>query len=168
MEKGIQVMSLLVNLRHLEKKNLLLTGELPVELLELEGVDELIHVRWPLKYDLEIQKFEKSILAQGSLELRLQCECVRCLKPVPWRLDLSDWACHLPFEGEEKVTIANDCVDLTPYIREDILLSFPQHPLCHPECRGLPEWRACKQDQASGAPHRDAGSAWAELNKLKF
>ncbi|HYV26982.1 MAG TPA: YceD family protein [Candidatus Eisenbacteria bacterium] len=168
MEKGIQVMSLLVNLRHLEKKNLLLTGELPVELLELEGVDELIHVQLPLKYDLEIQKFEKSILAQGSLELSLQCECVRCLKPVPWRLDLSDWACHLPFEGEEKVTIANDCVDLTPYIREDILLSFPQHPLCKPECTGLTSTLQDKLKPGGNGQSQMASSAWTVLDKLKL
>ena len=44
---------------------------------------------------------------------------------------------HLPLEGEEAVSVVNDCVDLTPYVREDILLEFPQHPLCEPECRGL-------------------------------
>ncbi len=37
------------------------------------------------------------------------------------------------------VPIKNDCVDLTPWVREDILLGFPQHPLCRPDCGGLKE-----------------------------
>ena len=49
------------------------------------------------------------------------------------------WIADLPLVGEEKVAVDNDCVDLTPYLREDILLAFPQHPLCEPDCRGLPK-----------------------------
>jgi len=39
----------------------------------------------------------------------------------------------LPLEGEEKTPVDNDCVDLTPFAREDMLLEFPQHPVCEPE-----------------------------------
>ena len=67
-------MSLLVNLRHLEKKSLALRGELTVQELELENIDEVIHPREPLLYDLEVQKVEKAILVQGSLKMSLQCD----------------------------------------------------------------------------------------------
>ena len=82
----------------------------------------------------------------GSLTLTLDCECVRCLKTFEHELKLTDWALHLPLEGEEKVPVENDCVDLTPFVREDILLEFPQHPLCKPDCRGL-KTKASRQDQ---------------------
>jgi len=60
-------------------------------------------------------------------------------------------------------------VDLTPFAREDILLEFPQHPLCDPECSGLPNSSVGKAKKNSGAGKTEAGSsAWAELNKLKF
>ena len=161
-------MSLLINLRHLEKKNLLLTGELPATSLDLDGVDELIHIQAPLRYDLEIEKFEGSILAQGSLELTLNCECVRCLAPFSFQLALNDWTSHLPLEGEEKVAIVNDCVDLTPQIREDILLAFPQHPVCDAKCSGLA--RVNSGRRITGGQNRtdSDSSAWAALDKLKL
>lgn len=159
-------MPLLFNVRHLENKNLDLKGELPVEELELEITDELIHPGRMLAYDLEVQKLEDSILVQGTLKLPLNCECARCLKAFDCSVSLEDWACHLPFQGEDPVIISNDSVDLTPYIREDILLSVPQHPLCEPECRGLVSPR--KDLKTGGEQESKTSSAWAELNKLKL
>jgi uncharacterized protein len=159
-------MPLLFNLRHLDTKNLHLKGELPLEDLDLELTDELVHANKPLFYDLEAQKLEDSILVQGTLKLPLMLECARCLKAYEGAIDLQDWACHLPFEGEDAVIISNDSVDLTPYIREDILLSVPQHPLCEPDCRGLVSPR--KDLKTSGEQESKTSAAWAELNKLKF
>jgi uncharacterized protein len=162
-------MALLVNLRQLEKQNLHLDGEIPPSELDIEHIDELVRAEQPLKYDIEVQKLEGGILAQGRLELTLKCECARCLKPFEYNLELDDWTCHLPLEGEEKADIVNDCVDLTPSIREDILLEFPQHPLCKPECSGLPKKAVEKTKKTGGTGKaKEVSSAWAELNKLKF
>jgi len=159
-------MPLIFNTRHLEEKTLFLKGELPVLELDLEDVDELVHPGKSLSYDLQVEKLDKAILVQGTLSLDLHCECARCLKPYQQTLSLEEWACHLALEGEEMVPIINDCVDLTPYLREDILLAFPQHPLCEPECEGLAEYR---KGQASLVRESGPVSAtWAELNKLKF
>ncbi len=162
-------MALLVNLRLLEAHNLHLTGELSLAELDLDTGDEMIRPGHALTYDLEVQKLEEGLLVQGRLELDLACQCVRCLKAFDQHLELATWACHLPFEGEEAVRVVNDCVDLTPYLRDDILLEFPQHPLCEPECGGLPRasFGRAKQTSSSGQP--PVGSpTWSELNKLKF
>ncbi len=162
-------MPLLVNLRHLEAHNLRLEGELSVSDLDVDPRDEVIQVVHPLKYHLEVQKLEGSLLVQGRLRLVLECQCVRCLKSFARALDLENWTCHLPLEGEEAARISNDCVDLTPYVREDILLEFPQHPLCDPECRGLPKTYIGKAEKSGNTGQPGAGSsAWNELNKLKF
>ena len=162
-------MPILINLRKLDKESLHLQGEVPVAELDIEDFDELIHPEKALAYDVEVQKLENAILAQGDLKLVLNCECARCLKPYQYTLELTDWACHLELEGEEKVSVSNDCVDLTPHMREDILLGFPQHPLCKPECGGLPKKAIGKTKKTSGTGKtKETGSAWAELNKLKF
>jgi uncharacterized protein len=162
-------MPLTINLRHLEEDSIHLRGELPVEELDLDPRDEVIQVGPPLEYDMEVQKMEDGLLLQGRLRLKLQCECVRCLKPVEFPVELPHWTLHLPFQGEDAVVVNNDCVDLTPYLREDILLEFPQHPLCDPECRGLPKTLIGKPKKPSKADPTEANSsAWAELNKLKF
>jgi uncharacterized protein len=162
-------MPILINLRQLDRHNLKLEGELPLEELDLEKVDELIHAQEPLHYEVEAQKLDESVLVQGRLDLALNCECVRCLKPFSQSIELKDWACLLPLEGEDKALITNDCVDLTPYIREDILLEFPRHPLCKSDCKGLTGKTVVKTKKTGAAGQtKSNASAWAELNKLKF
>ena len=162
-------MPLLLNLRHLEAHDLQLKGELPVEELELDLRDPMIQAEQPVGYRLEAQQIDGSLLLTGDLQLTLDCECVRCLKPFKYRLELKDWTRHLPLDGDEKVAVVNDCVDLTPLLREDILLEFPQHPLCEAGCRGLPKTDGGKAKKASGpGQNKPKPSAWGELDKLKF
>jgi uncharacterized protein len=159
-------MSLSVNLRHLETRNVNLRGELSLAELDLDVRDELIRVTQPLEYDIEVEKLDDALLIQGELHVALECECVRCLKKFTSELDLEDWTLHLPLAGEDAVSIDNDSVDLTPFVREDILLGFPQHPLCKPDCVGLkPKTGKSKKiaDKVEPKP-----SAWTELNKLKL
>jgi uncharacterized metal-binding protein YceD (DUF177 family) len=159
-------MPLQINIRHVEEKELRLRGLLPVAELDLGDTDELIHPRLPLHYDLTAQMVGDAILVQGRLELTLDCECARCLKPFQHRLLLEHWAAHLPLTGPEKAPRKDDLADLTPYLREDILLELPQHPLCQAGCAGLP--KRARQSKTKSASQTEASSAWAELNKLKF
>lgn len=162
-------MRLAFNTRQLENQGVHLQGELPAAELDLNQIDGMIAVGEFLKYDLEIEKQEKAFFVHGSLEIPLRCECVRCLKGFEKGLILSDWNCLLPLEGEEKVLVSNDSVDLTPYLREDIVLALPQHPLCEPDCGGLNLAR-----QPDGIrPTDDVGeektmSRWSDLDKLKL
>ena len=151
-------MAILINLRHLETKSQQLEGECPASELDLEKGDELISLKEPLKYDLEAQLMEQAVLVQGRLELALDCECARCLKPFRQVLEIDDWACHIPLEGEEKAVVISDCVDLTPFIREDIFLAFPQRPLCDPNCSGL-KTPAEKPEQSPAAGGEATGDA---------
>ena len=162
-------MSLSVNLRHLEAHPLSLSGELSPEELDLDIQDEMLRPAGPLHYKLEVQKLEGGLLVQGALSLELDCQCVRCLKSFRSKLELTQWTRHLPLQGEEAAIVSNDCVDLTPYIREDILLEFPQHPLCKADCPGLPKSNDGKVKHTGGARSGEAqSSAWAELDKLKL
>lgn len=162
-------MPLLVNLRHLAAHSVHLRGELSVAELDIDPRDEVIQVTRPLQHDLEVQKLEDGLLVQGHLQLILDCQCVRCLKSFQHRLELQPWTCHVPFEGEDHAPVVNDCVDLTPYVREDILLEFPRHPLCDPQCCGLLKMSVGTTTNASSAGNAETGSpAWAELNKVKF
>ena len=158
-------MLITVNLRHLEENSLRLTGALPLNVLDLGIEDELIHLKKPLMYELEAEQLHDSVLVRGKLRLALECECSRCLKPYTDELLLDDWALHLPLEGEDKVEINNDCIDLTPFIREDILLNFPQHPLCRPDCAGL---KQPASDHKAVADEKPATNVWAGLDKLKL
>jgi uncharacterized protein len=158
-------MSLSVNLRNIEEHEIHLKGELPVAELDFGVTDELVRLEKPLRYDLTVEQLHDSLLVRGSLKLILNCECVRCLKAFEHKLVLEDWALHLPLEGEDKVSVNNDCVDLTPFVREDMLLEFPQHPLCKPDCAGLKTKSAVKM---TGQDEAAKPSPWTQLDKLKL
>jgi len=153
-----------INLRHLEEHGVRLRGELPVEELELGVNDELIRPNQPLRYDLTIELLHDALLVTGSFVLPVDCECARCLKPFTAKVQQDHWALHLPLQGEDQVAVDNDCVDLTPWLREDILLDFPQHPLCKPECAGL----KTKSGRKPKVAEKPALDVWSKLDKLKI
>jgi uncharacterized metal-binding protein YceD (DUF177 family) len=159
-------MPLQVNIRHVEEKEVRLHGELPVAELELGNNDDLVRARLPLCYDLTAQMLGEAILVQGRVELTLDCECARCLKPFQHRMLLDPWTAHLPLGGPEKAAGKDDLADLTPHLREDILLELPQHPLCGVDCAGMPN--RARQTKTKGASPTEGSPAWSELNKLKF
>jgi uncharacterized protein len=162
-------MSLTINVRHLEDKDIHLQGELAAADLELSESDELVKPRLPLHYQLTAHLAGQDVLVSGKLEITLDCECARCLKPFATRVTVPDWLLHLAADDPEKPVLQNDVVDLTPFLREAILLEFPQHPLCDSRCAGLPRQADVdSRKKKDGASLTSEASAWAELNKLKF
>lgn len=162
-------MPILVNIRQLAKKELRFKGQIPVPELDIDTLDQMLQVHEPLMFDLVVQLVSEEILIRGVLKLVLDCQCVRCLRPFKHEVVLSGPLLSLPLEGEEAVPVINECVDLTPFLREDILLAFPQHPVCGPECPGVPPGAAKGIVLARVTPPTQNGTtAWTELNKLKF
>jgi uncharacterized metal-binding protein YceD (DUF177 family) len=162
-------MHAIFNLRHLENKPLILEGEISPPELNPELADEIIQLKEPVRYRVTVERLPESVLAQGELEAEVDCQCVRCLRPFRQKLVLSDWTCNLPLKGEEAVLVENDCVDLTPFIREDILLAFPQHPVCEANCAGLKSSELPdRQERRADSNEPEGSSAWNELNKLKL
>lgn len=59
----------------------------------------------------------------------------------------------------------SETVDLTPFIREDILLVLPAHPRCDWDgqkvCEGAGEWKTPAENP------EETADAWEALDKLK-
>lgn len=155
------------NVSELEDQCLPLQGKLLPEELDIGEVDELIHVCEPLSYDLSVQRLEDFLLVQGRVRVVLSCECARCLRAFPLVLDWPHWAAHLPLSGEDSVKLVDGEADLTPFLREDTLLRFPQHPLCQPGCGGMARPKAGQSGEMTGSVS-DSGSVWSALNQLKL
>lgn len=160
-------MSLQLNLVDLEKEPRHLTGTLPANDLELGVQDDLLHFVHPLEYDLNAEHMGDAALVQGTLRLPVDCECARCLNSFRYDIVLEGWAAHLPLEGGDKVAQNGDSVDLTPYLREDIVLALPQHPVCGVGCGGMKAPPPEKQNPA-GASGAESPAAWAALDRLKL
>jgi uncharacterized protein len=100
--------------------------------------------------------------------MALDCECARCLRPFRFEVKINQWVLDLAAEGPDKAAAKDESVDLTPYLREAILLEFPQHPLCDSSCAGLPKRAEAKNQKNEESGRAPEASAWAELNKIKF
>lgn len=161
-------MPILLNLVVLEESNQRLAGDLSVSDLDFGFEDEVVQFSKPLKYRLDAQLLDDSLLVAGDLALPIDCTCVRCLKRFQQTIALKNWACHIPLKGEDQPPIIRDSVDLTPYIREDMVLALPTHPVCRDDCPGLTGKTSQTLRTADKSKSGGISSPWEELNKLKL
>src|SRR5947199_108704 len=113
-----------VHLKQISAQGLHLEGEedCPIQDLELEGI--LCAGR--LQYDIDLGVAGDGLWANGSLSQPVELRCVSCLEKFVHEILVPVFAVHLELRGPETV-------DLTPFMREDILLNLPSHIAC-PSC----------------------------------
>jgi uncharacterized metal-binding protein YceD (DUF177 family) len=86
------VTSVRVNLKKLEKEDLLLEGNLSPKELDLPQDDECIQLQEPVRYSLQVSLQGSFVLVRGAIQFVLNCECVRCLNSfkMPVKLDFNE------------------------------------------------------------------------------
>lgn len=160
-------MPLLINIKQLENGQKHFRGHLELADLDVDPQDELIKPSKGLDFDFTAEIQGKNILTRGYIGMSFQFECARCLNPFEKEIEFPHWSQLIPFSGEEAVPVDNDCIDLTPFLREDMLLSLPQHPLCAKECQGMDTPTEKSPDFQSIQPKVDKQpSAWTALDQL--
>ncbi len=106
-----------------------LTGELPVESLDLHDPD--VAVLGPVACKVLVVRVFDELLVDGSLKVRTRFLCSRC--GDAFETDVEEPGFHYDCRIEKGI----EFVDLTEEIRESILLAFPVYPVCRAGCRGL-------------------------------
>ena len=115
----------------------------------------------PIQYRLEARMVGRRLIVRGTVEVSLSATCRRCGRSFS---TFSRESCFLyQYETRE----GQRDVDVTPELREALLLRLAPHPLCMPECAGL--CPRCGRDlnagpcqcEPSDAP---AGQGWAALD----
>jgi uncharacterized metal-binding protein YceD (DUF177 family) len=144
-----------IHLKQIPTEGLHLEGdeECPIPELEAEG----IRCVGPLHYNVGLGVAGGALWASGSLSQPVELRCVSCLERFVHEIQVPAFAVHMDLPGPETV-------DLTPFMREDLLLNLPAHPRCDRDAG-----RVCKPKQIETAP-RDAArkSDWSALDKLKL
>ena len=110
-----------IHLRQIPPDGLHLEGEedCPISELAAEG----IVCTGPLQYALDVGISEGALWANGSLSQPVELACVACLERFPYTVRVPQFALHTELGGPETI-------DLTPFVREDILLNLPPYPHC--------------------------------------
>ncbi len=144
-----------IHLKQIPTEGLHIQGdeECPIPELEAEG----IRCVGPLHYNVDLGVAGGALWATGSLSQPVELRCVSCLEGFVHEIQVPAFAVHMDLPGPETV-------DLTPFMREDLLLNLPAHPRCDRDAG-----RVCKPKLIETAP-RDAArkSDWSALDKLKL
>ena len=144
-----------VHLKQIPPEGLHLEGDEECPILELET--EGIRCVGPLHYSIDLGVTSGALWASGSLSQPVELRCVACLEKFVHEIQVPAFAMHTELRGPETV-------DLTPFLREDLLLNLPAHPRCDRDAG-----RACKPKQIQ-TPEQDTKrkSDWSALDKLKL
>ncbi len=144
-----------IHLKQIPADGLHLEGdeECPIPELEVEG----IRCVGPLHYNVDLGVAGGALWASGSLSQPVELRCVSCLEKFVHEIQVPAFAVHMDLPGPETV-------NLTPLMREDLLLNLPAHPRCDRD-----SGRVCKPKQIETLP-QDAvrKSDWSALDKLKL
>jgi uncharacterized metal-binding protein YceD (DUF177 family) len=113
---------MIIHPSHIHEDPVTLHATLPPEVLELN--DALARATHPIEARLTAYRITPDeILITGSLVTTLTLICGRCALPMPWPVSIENFTHSLiaPFPTT---------VNLTPQLREDILLQIPHIAQC--------------------------------------
>jgi uncharacterized protein len=150
-----------VHLKQIPPEGLHLEGEEDCLISDLES--EGIRCAGPMRYQFDLGVAEGSLWANGLLQQSVKLTCVGCLEKFVYEIKVPAFAVHTELNGPETV-------DLSPFMREDILLNLPAHPRCDAE--GARECKAAAKRTETSQEDRQRREAkrehdWAALDKLK-
>jgi len=90
---------------------------------------------------VHISRTPQGLLFEGAFKAFARVECVRCLEPYDQLLEIDFnevYAYKSHTFTESNLYVPEDGnVDLSPVIREYLMLENPIKPLCRPDCQGL-------------------------------
>ena len=144
-----------VHLKQIPTGGLHLEGDEECPILELET--EGIRCVGPLHYSIDLGVTSGALWASGSLSQPVELRCVACLEKFVHEIQVPAFAMHTELRGPETV-------DLTPFMREDLLLNLPAHPHCDRDAG-----RVCKPKQIEPSEEDTRReSDWSALDQLKL
>ncbi len=150
---------MIVNPQSIPEGGITVEGEEDPEIIDID--DPVAAFPSPIRYRLRLTRVGRMLLVRGRLETTGRFTCSLCLEEFSGPIRVDD------FGREVEIGTEEGKIDLTPDIREDIILAIPAKPLCRADCRGI--CLLCGRDLNRGdcgcpAPADD--SPFAQLTRL--
>jgi uncharacterized metal-binding protein YceD (DUF177 family) len=144
-----------IHLNQIPPEGLHLTGEEECVLGDLSAQE--IRCVGPMRYSLDLGISDGALWANGTIAQTVELECVACLEKFEHEIKVPAFALHTELRGPETV-------DITPFMREDILLNLLPYPRCDRD-----GGRVCKAAKVESAgEEKKAQADWSALDKLKL
>lgn len=126
----------------------------------------------PLVVSIELESSLDEVAANGDVVVPWQRPCRRCLRELSadQRVPLSERFSDDPdlIATEVVAPIERGEVDLATLVRDEVLLTVADEPLCSPDCAGLcPTCGAVLADGPCGCPPSSGDERWSVLDELR-
>lgn len=139
--------------------------DLGVEMIRVPTGAELV-------LDLRLESVMEGVLVSGFVTAPLVGECGRCLEPVTSSIEVELQELYAYPESdatddEEVSRLVGDLIDITPALRDAVVLALPLSPLCQDNCPGLcVDCGARLADVDCGHSRAPVDPRWAVLTDL--
>jgi uncharacterized protein len=137
----------------------------------LEGLaSELAEVSDPVRVEALLESVVEGILVSGPVSGRMELRCARCLRGFDqeFGLHVEELFAADASEDDDRYPLIDDAIDLTPMVRDSVVLSLPFAPLCRPDCLGLCERCGGNRNLGECACAEPVDPRWAPLESVRF
>jgi len=118
---------------------------------------------------LQLESINGGIIVQGTVTGKSQLLCGRCLRNIEYAnvASIDELYQRMP-DNPDAYPIVGESLDLQPMVREMVLLSLPDTPLCKADCLGLcPQCGADLESAPCGCQVQRFDERWAILDQLR-
>lgn len=117
-----------IDLRNIPSEGLRIDTREPVSILDVK--DEGAEFNTPIDVSILVNRTSNTLLINGEVKTTVGLTCSKCLRKFVQLLKNNNFSLTCDITGQTDV-------DITPNIREEILILLPVKPLCTRKCKGF-------------------------------
>ena len=112
--------------------------EITIPVSTFDFADKRLDDATEIDIALQLESINGGIIVQGTVTGRSHLLCGRCLREIDYAnvASIDEMYQRVP-DNPDAYPIVGESLDLQPMVREMVLLSLPDTPLCKADCPGL-------------------------------
>lgn len=153
---------MIIEIAQIPEAGLTCAGHEPGSSLGLDA-DRLFRNIGPIEFDLSAELISGELVVEGAVHASLECVCSRCAEFFSTTIEDSS------FLRAYEISDTVETVDISPDLRDAVLLFLPAFPLCTPDCAGLcPQCGTNRNQGSCTCSPPDGDLRWDSLDALRL
>lgn len=143
--------------------------EITIPVSTFDFADKRLNDETEIHIALQLESINGGIIVQGTVTGQSHLLCGRCLRDIDYAnvASIDEMYQRVP-DNPDAYPIEGESLDLQPMVREMVLLSLPDTPLCKVDCPGLcPQCGADLQSAPCSCQTQRLDERWAILDQLR-